>query len=524
MKNSDYWKQRFAQLENAQHDLGESAKQEISKMYDRAQAEIEAQIDKWYRRLAKNNEISMAEAKKLLKGKELKEFKWDVGDYIEYGKENAMNKTWMKELENASAKFHISKLEALNIGLEQSLQKLFTGVEDVTANALSDCYKEGYYRTMYELQKGFSVGFDVAKIDDNYVHKVLSKPWAEDGYNFSENIWKYKTKLINVVHNEITNNLLTGADPQKAIDVIAKKMSNSKFNAGRLVMTEEAYFSSLAAGDCFRELDVEKYEILATLDNRTSDICQSMDGKVFDMKDYQASVTAPPFHCFCRSTTVPAFDKDYDIKGSRAARDGDGKTYYVDGDMRYSEWKARFVDKTAEKPAPQEKPQAVPKSTQNNKKPVDKSGESGIINNKIRTYNIHSNSNSRVYSTEELESAMCSSPLGSSMSDYIEQEGLSIEMNYDDNAPQNILGWISGKDISINVVNHKDAYDVSQTIVHECAHRRFNWDTTMEDEINCMIYDYLHIHESISQDAIKEIVSFVKSEYSDLPKGVLYGY
>ena len=343
MPNSEYWKQRFAQLENAQHDFGESAKQEISKMYDRAQAEIEAQIDKWYRKLAQNNSISMAEAQKWLKGKQLKEFKWDVGDYIEYGKENAMNKMWMKELENASAKFHISKLESLNISLEQSLQKLFTGVEDVTANTLSDCYKEGYYRTMYEFQKGFNVGFDVARINDPYIAKVLYKPWAEDGYNFSENIWKYKTKLINVVHNEITNNLLTGADPQKAIDVIAKKMSNSKFNAGRLVMTEEAYFSSLATGDCFNDLDVGKYEILATLDDRTSETCRNLDGKVFDMKFYQAGVTAPPFHCFCRSTTVPAFDNEYDITGSRAARDSDGKTYYVPGDMRYNDWKNAFV-------------------------------------------------------------------------------------------------------------------------------------------------------------------------------------
>ena len=344
MPNSEYWAQRFAQLENAQHSLGESAKQEISKMYDRAQAEIEAQIDKWYRKLAQNNNISMAEAQKWLKGKQLKEFHWDVGDYIEYGKENAVNKMWMKELENASAKFHISKLESLNISLEQSLQKLFTGVENVTADTLSNCYKEGYYRTMYEFQKGFEVGFDIAKVNNSYVEKVLVKPWAADGYNFSENIWKYKTKLINSVHNEITNNLLTGADPQKAIDAIAKQMSNSKFNASRLVMTEEAYFSALAAKDCYKELDVEKYEILATLDEKTSNICQSMDGKVFEMKYYQSGLTAPPFHCFCRSTTVPAFDNEYDITGSRAARDSDGKTYYVPGDMRYNDWKNAFVN------------------------------------------------------------------------------------------------------------------------------------------------------------------------------------
>lgn len=372
MPNSEYWKQRFTQLEEAQNSIGKTAKLDIEKIYRQSQAEIEGKIDKWYRRLADNNGVSMAEAKKRLRGKELKEFKWDVGDYIEYGKKNAMNKMWQKELENASAKFHISRLEGLNINLEHSLQRMFHKEESIMTDSLSDVYKEGYYRTMYELQKGFSVGFDVAKIDDNYVHKVLAKPWAPDKYNFSERIWQSKTTLINTVHQIVSQNVLTGADPRKAIDAIAAKMKTSKYNAGRLVMTEEAYFSSLATGDCFRELDVEKYEILATLDNRTSDICQSMDGKIFDMKDYQAGVTAPPFHVFCRSTTVPAFDKDYNIKGSRAARDGDGKTYYVPGDMRYSEWKSKYVDKT--------KP--MPKSAENNAKTVDKSGKSGIIKEK----------------------------------------------------------------------------------------------------------------------------------------------
>ena len=73
-------------------------------------------------------------------------------------------------------------------------------------------------------------------------------------------------------------------------------MENSRYNAGRLVMTEEAYFSSAAQKDCFNELGVEQYEIVATLDSRTSEICRNLDGKVFPMKDYQAGVTAPPFH------------------------------------------------------------------------------------------------------------------------------------------------------------------------------------------------------------------------------------
>ena len=171
-----------------------------------------------------------------------------------------------------------------------------------------------------------------------------AKPWAADGYNFSERIWGNKNKLISEVHNELSRNIMLGADPQKAIDSLAKKMNTSKNNAGRLVMTEEAYFSSAAQKDCFESLGVEQYEIVATLDSHTSDICRSLDGKHFPMKDYQPGVTAPPFHVYCRSTTVPYFDEQFDI-GERAARDEEtGKTYYIPDDMNYQEWKETFVD------------------------------------------------------------------------------------------------------------------------------------------------------------------------------------
>jgi len=107
-------------------------------------------------------------------------------------------------------------------------------------------------------------------------------------------------------------------------------------------MTEAAYFGSVAQKDCFNELDVEKFEVVATLDNRTSDVCQEMDGKVFDMADFQAGVTAPPFHVWCRSCTAPWFPDDDD--SMRAARNADGQTYYVPSNMKYPDWKQTFVN------------------------------------------------------------------------------------------------------------------------------------------------------------------------------------
>lgn len=343
MTNAEYWKQRFIQLETAQNRKGATAYLEIEKQYKAAQNELEAQIARWYQRFADSNGISLAQAKQWLKGQDLAEFKWDVKEYIKYGKENAINGAWMQELENASSKFHISRLEALQIQTQNSLETMFAQQMGTMKKALSDVYASGYYHTAYTVQQGFGLGWDIAGLDQAQIEKVLSKPWAVDGYNFSTRIWNSKTKLIGEVHNELSKNLLTGADPQKAIDSLAKKMGTSKSNAGRLVMTEQAYFSSAAQKDCFNDLDVEEYEIVATLDSHTSDICRSLDGRVFKMSDYKPGVTAPPFHVYCRSTTAPHFKENFDA-GERAARGADGKTYYVPDDVTYSEWKKAFVD------------------------------------------------------------------------------------------------------------------------------------------------------------------------------------
>lgn len=341
MKNSEYWKLRFLQLEKASHTSASETVAFIDEQYKEATKEIEKQISTWYSRFAKNNEISMSEARQLLSSSDLKELKWDIKEYIKYGHENGLSANWSKELENASAKFHISKLEALKLQTQMTCDKLFGKQISSVDSLLKNTYLEGYYHSAYEIQHGFNIGWNIASIDENKLSKVLGKPWTTDGKNFSDRIWDNRASLISETHKQLTQDILLGRSPDASIKAIAKKFDVSKNQAGRLVMTESAYFSSQAQKDCFNELDVEQFEIVATLDSHTSAICQSMDGQVFPMKNYEAGVTAPPFHPWCRTTTVPYFDDNFT---ERAAKDENGKTYYVPSDMKYPEWKEKFVD------------------------------------------------------------------------------------------------------------------------------------------------------------------------------------
>ncbi len=344
MSNSAYWKKRFELLEQSQNRLGVQCYADIEKQYRQAQKQIEGQLSAWYQRFASNNGVTITDAKRMLTAKELAELKWDVHEYIRYGKENAVNGMWIRQLENASARFHISRLESLKLQMQQNLEVMFGNQLDSIDSTMRAVYKSGYYHTAYEIQKGVGIGWDFATLDEKQISKVINKPWAADGKNFSERIWGNRQKLVNELNQSLTQNIILGKDLQKAIDEIARKMKTSKTNAGRLVMTEEAFFSSAAQKDCFEELDVEQFEVVATLDSHTSEICQDMDGKHFPMSQWEIGVTAPPFHVWCRSTTVPYFDDEFDAVGERAARGADGKTYYVPADMTYKQWEKSFVD------------------------------------------------------------------------------------------------------------------------------------------------------------------------------------
>lgn len=341
--NEEYWRERAEQLEQAVNERSKQATADIAAVFMAAIKELCTQQARWYALFMTNEEISLAEAKKRMTQKELAEFKWTLEDYIAAAKANGISGDFTKQLENASSRVHITRLEALKLNLKNVIENLYNQELTLVKDHLESIYQESYYHQAFDVQQGIGVGWGFAELDEKQIEKAISKPWAPDGSNFSERIWKNKEKLVKVVEQEVGKSLVLGSDPQKAIDAVSGKMEASKANAGRLVMTESAFVSGEARKDCFNELRVERYKIIATLDMKTSAICQDMDGEIFAMKDYEAGVTAPPFHPNCRTTTAPYYE-DMDGLGERAARDPEtGETYHVPADMTYPEWYDKYV-------------------------------------------------------------------------------------------------------------------------------------------------------------------------------------
>lgn len=342
MRNADYWRGRFSILEDSAHREAQRTIQDMEELYLDAQRSVQKEIESWYARFAVNNQISLTDARKWLTAGQLEEFHWSVEQYIKIGEQAGLDATWLKKLENASARFHISRLEAVQTGIQQQLELLYGNQVDSLDALLKKVVGNGYTHTAFEVQKGVGLGWDITGLDQKKLETLLSKPWTTDGRTFSDRIWFKKQELVDSLQKELVQGLLRGDSPQKITDAIQKKFKVSRYQAARLVNTETSYFNALAAKETYKELGVKNVEILETLDSITCAFCASMDRKVVPMSEFQPGVTVPPFHPHCRGTTVPAIDEKY--MGERAARNADGDVYYVPANMKYADWVQTFVN------------------------------------------------------------------------------------------------------------------------------------------------------------------------------------
>lgn len=83
----------------------------------------------------------------------------------------------------------------------------------------------------------------------------------------------------------------------------------------------------------------EEYQIICCLDDTTCPICGKMDLRHFKYGKAKPGKNYPPFHKGCRCEAVPYFKDEFTAEDERAARDKNGKSIYVPGNMKWSKWK-----------------------------------------------------------------------------------------------------------------------------------------------------------------------------------------
>lgn len=297
MQTNKYWEQRFAEIFNNLDKSDDVIAREMLNEYRKAAEAIGGKIDAFYERYADKHGISYFEAQKRIR-------KTDMTDYVEranqYRQLKKDNPELLKRLNAQLTNSKITRLELLKYELEFEVYKATVNQEEKFTTYLQN-------QSAY-VYSALAVGNAIRTLNPLEVQTILSMEWS--GANYSQRIWRNTDRLAERLKDEMVNAAIRGQNPRvtaRALRDLA--FTNQRKVTERLVRTETTYVANATTAKRYEKDGVEKYEFLATLDSRTSEICRELNGKVFNMSDFQPGQNAPAMHPHCRSTIIPANDE-----------------------------------------------------------------------------------------------------------------------------------------------------------------------------------------------------------------------
>lgn len=341
MDSETYWQQRMEELEQHWHDKGrQTIEKELQALYEDALDAIQDDIAALYGRFAKDNELSVVEAMRLLQGREYRKWRMSIDAYVAQIAATG-DKELEKELNVLAMRSRITRLDKLYAETLVEIAKLDQQTRDKISEFLPSAYRDFYYHTLYDIGQKHGLDSAVSQVDSEQIEKVLRTPWS--GRNYSARIWKNGRKLAQTIRDVTVQAVHRGSSIQALSQHVSQRMGVGYRQSVRLVRTELNYVQNHAILDGIKDSGMKYYRFVATLDKRTSPQCRSHDGHVYPVDDYSPGSTAPPLHPHCRSTIVGSLKGDSKPKGKRAARNADGKYIRVPADMTYQQWYNKYI-------------------------------------------------------------------------------------------------------------------------------------------------------------------------------------
>ena len=291
---SDYWENRAAWDMYEQMEDAEAIADLVARVYRSASSQIVFAAQDIFEKYMTKHKLSQTEAWNLLN-------RMQDNDSIEKlllelkNKNSGENKQELiKELEAPAYKVRIERLQDLLQQVDAVMKNVYQQEQQFDTSFFEQLSENAYYKSIYNIQRRTGFGFSFSKIDQKQIDHALKINWS--GKHYSKRIWKNTDELARTVKDELLVSLLTGRTERETAAIITEKFGGGASKARRLIRTESCFFSNELNAQAYEECGLKKYQLLATLDLRTSTICRPLDGRKFLLKDRQVGKNYPPLH------------------------------------------------------------------------------------------------------------------------------------------------------------------------------------------------------------------------------------
>ncbi|MDD4095308.1 MAG: minor capsid protein [Oscillospiraceae bacterium] len=347
-RSEKYWEQRALERLTLIERHSSEYMDQISKLYSDAKQLIYADIERILQKYIRDSGLGAKEARELLSTRESQDILGELRKRLSTITDDQIRRQILNRLNAPAYRARISRLQAIESSIDTTIKQIAPLETSMLEQSLIDTADLAYYRTMFDTQRGLGVNFSFSGLNEETVRSVMDEKWS--GKHFSKRVWQ-NTDIVSAKLQEIVRqNVLTGRSWRRCMSEVEgfvdTKNAGAKFASERLLRTETNYVYNAINAKAYQSIGVEKYRYLATLDGRTSSMCQEHDGNIdpdtkkeYTYENMKIGKNYPPLHAFCRSVTTARLDPELEARLTRTARDpATGKAYQVPYSMTYPQW------------------------------------------------------------------------------------------------------------------------------------------------------------------------------------------
>lgn len=298
-RSYDYWKRREDEARENTIKDEERYNRELEEIYKQMFDEIEKDINDFFTKYAKQESISITEAKKRVSKLDMVKYERKAKKYVA---ERDFSEQANEEMRIYNLTMKVNRLEMLkaNIGLE--LVNGYQDLEDYLGRALNETVRK-------EIKRQAGILGETAGDNKKYADSIVNASFLNA--TWSERIWNNQEQLKHELHKTLSRGLIQGRNPIELARELRKTRDVSVYDAERLLRTEMCRVQIAASLREIKANGFTQYVFLADdRGSRTCEVCQSMNGRTFKIEDGRIGVNLPPLHPNCRCSVAGHIDDD----------------------------------------------------------------------------------------------------------------------------------------------------------------------------------------------------------------------
>lgn len=192
----------------------------------------------------------------------------------------------------------VTPIDRVLSDLGKRVDSAYDGYKEYLMDEIKGQIQEVYLGTCYEVQYDLGGWKGVSEMKEETLSHLANQQWF-DGQRFSDRLWADKRALKRALYRTLTEGVALGKTLNGMVVGFKKDIAANDKVVERLIRTEFNRAINQAILAAYRENGVDEYEYVAIMDERTSEICQGLNGKRFKVSAAEPGVNLPPMHPNC---------------------------------------------------------------------------------------------------------------------------------------------------------------------------------------------------------------------------------